>query len=171
MALSAPHCHRRCSPYLLVLFIAELFSSAALLRHWLSAQASERVPRAPCLTPVPPHPPTNPLLLSSVCVCAPGQQKAQHGELTVLRSVHLPTYQRTPGLDSTPHHHHHHHHLLVNARHLSSHSLCLSGDIYRAPAAGAELPEKISVCAEQRVFHLSCSAQVSILNGGTGSDR
>lgn len=54
VGLSAPVSRFWRSPYLLVLFIADFFSSAALLRHWLSVQASERVPRAPCLTPAPP---------------------------------------------------------------------------------------------------------------------
>lgn len=170
VGLSAPVSRFWRSPYLLVLFIADFFSSAALLRHWLSVQASERVPRAPCLTPAPP---LQPLQLSSVCVFAPGQQKAQDGELTAPRSVHLPTNRHQSWIPhrTAPHQ------LLVNACHLSSHSLCLSGDVYEAPAGRAESPEekkkqqqasarswKSSTCPAQR-------KQVSILNGGTGSDR
>lgn len=159
VGLSAPVSRSWCSPYLLVLFIADFFSSAALLRHWLSVQASERVPRAPCLTPAPP--PLQLLQLSSVCVFAPGQQKAQDGELTAPRSVHLPTNRHQSWIPhcTAPHQ------LLVNACHLSSHSLCLSGDVYEAPAGRAESPEEkkktTSVCEELKVFHWSCSAQTS----------
>lgn len=82
--------------YLLVLFIAELFSSAALLLHWWSAQASVHVPRAPWLT----------LLLLLLCVLyvylCPGQQEqAQDGELPGLRAVRLPVQSLTR-LNSTP---------------------------------------------------------------------
>lgn len=56
--------------YLLVLFIAELFSSAALLLRWWYAQASERLPRAPWLTL---------LLLSVHCVFVPRTARAGAG--------------------------------------------------------------------------------------------
>lgn len=82
-----------CFNYLLVLFIAELFSSAALLLHWWSAKASERVPTAPWLTPLL-------LLLLLLCVLyvfmRPGQQeRAQDGELLGLRAAHLPVIDLT----------------------------------------------------------------------------
>lgn len=68
------------SDYLLVLFIAELFSSAALLLQWRSAQASERLPRAPWLTL---------LLLSVHCVF-------------VLRTARAGTGWRAAGCEGCP---------------------------------------------------------------------
>lgn len=64
--------------YLLVLFIAELLSSAALLLHCWSTRASERVPTAPWLTLL--------LLLLLLCVlyvlkCSGQQERTQDREL------------------------------------------------------------------------------------------
>lgn len=69
--------------YLLVLFIAELFSTAALLLHWWSAKASERVPRAPWLTP---HLVRRFLYF---CLCPGQQEQTQDGELPGVWAVHL----------------------------------------------------------------------------------
>lgn len=134
-----------------------------LLRHWLSTQASERVPKGPCLTS---GPPTHPL---SVVLClrlSPWTAETTGWRADEAEERPPTTYQQTPGFNSNTAQHH----LLVNIRQLSSYLLCLSWDIYEAPAAWAKWQEKRSVCAELKV----CPAQrkqVSILNGGTGSDR
>lgn len=74
--------------YLLVLFIAELLSTAALHLHWWSARASERVPTAPWLTLL------LLLLLLVLCVlymfmCSGQWERTQNGELLEVRAAHL----------------------------------------------------------------------------------
>lgn len=157
VGLSAPVSRSWCSPYLLVLFIADFFSSAALLRHWLSVQASERVPRAPCLTPAPPPTPSNSFSCPpSASLPLDSRKHRMESWRRPGASTYLPTDTRA-GFHTAQRR--------TNACHLSSHSLCLSGDVYEAPAGRAESPEEkkktTSVCAELKVFHLSCSAQTS----------
>lgn len=151
--------------YLLVLFIAELFSTAALLLHWWSAKASERVPRASWSTS---H------LVCRVlyfCLCPGQQEQTQDGELPGVTAVHLIidcTELHAKTLFIKPHC------VLVKLPPSLSLSLCYLkitiNHVFPLPATQPHTRIKVE---PTKVRHLSLQhKQVSsILNGGTGSDR